>query len=142
MSMSYGYTEPKNEAVLQLMPLPEGMTVMMECDDEDGIHYVDVRETPYAVCLALVEYEGTDGNVYKHSAIYDLTECEVLHDNSYVVRLQKCPVCGEYMKPVGDILDVDQLHYSCKCGAEKLAFGTEILEPKGRPGRSQYSFGY
>lgn len=142
MSMSCGYVEPTNETVLQMMPLPEGMTIMMECDDDNGIRYVDIRETPYAACLALVEYEGTDGNMYKHIAIYDLTESEVLHDNSYVVRLQKCPVCGEYMKPVGDSIDAGELHYTCKCGAEKLAFGTDVLVREDRLGISQYSFGY
>lgn len=142
MSLSYGYHVPEQETILRLMPLPDGMTVMMESDDEDGIHYIDVRDTPYAVCLALVEYKGIDGKMYQQVSIYDLTENEILHDNSYVVRLQKCPLCGLDMKPVTDSSDADSIHYMCKCGAEKAAFGTELLERTDRLGISEYSFGY
>lgn len=72
----------------------------------------------------------------------DLTNNELIRDGSYVVRLPRCPVCGDYMNPTGDCPGAEDIRYVCKCGAEKKAFGTELIEPKGRPGLSEYSFGY
>lgn len=141
--MSNGYVR-RNEVVLRTMQLPPDSTVMLRIVDEDEneIHYRDVRETPYVYCLALIQYEDNDGNVYKDVAILDVTNNEIVYDGSFVVRLQRCPVCGKYMAPTGDCSSPEDIHYVCKCGAEKLAFGTEILVHEDHPGRSQYSFGY
>lgn len=134
----------KNEVVLQMMQLPPDSTVMLRIEDEDEneIHYRDVRETPYVCCLALVRFEYSDGNIYTGVSLFDLTNNEVIDDSSYVVRLPRCPVCGEYMTPTGDCPGSEDIRYVCKCGAEKKAFGTELIEPTNRPGLSEYSFGY
>lgn len=114
-----GLVYPRRQVIRQMMPIPEGSTVMMAVYHPDGDAWVDSRETPFQFCLALVDYEDQHGHQFNEVLPYSLTEGVVyFYSEAIVVPLQRCPVCGQWMKPelpVG-MKDPLLLTHTCDCG--------------------------
>lgn len=116
------YYKPK-QAIKQIMPLPAGMTVMMEFEDESGrMYWVDCRDTPYSMGLALVKNE--DGT-YGGDAVlpYSFSDANIMNDNSTVINLMTCPHCGKEMKPHLEDVEAADSYHTCDCGCTLRWFG-------------------
>lgn len=103
----------KDIRLLRLMPLPEGMTVMMvDTDKDDNVVMRDCAETPNCYCLAQVEDRGRV-TVYP----YELSTWGGFDVRATVVPIRYCPKCGKRLRPHMEESDTSTLHYVCtRCG--------------------------
>lgn len=110
------YVIPGEQKIKHLMPVPQEMTVMLECEDESRrMLWRDYRGTPFGICFAAVE-EIYNGERREAVRPYNLTTGEVLNDNSMVIQLQRCPKCGKLMKPQIMFCEPSEVSFSCECG--------------------------
>ena len=97
--------------LLRLMPLPEGMTVMMvDTDDDDNVVMRDCVETPNCYCLAQVEDRGRI-TVYP----YNLSSWESFDVRATVIPIRHCLRCGRRLRPHMEESDIGTLYYTCSC---------------------------
>lgn len=131
------YYKPK-QIIKQIMPLPAGMTVMMEFEDESGkMYWVDCRDTPYSIGLALVR---TEDGTYGGDAVlpYSFSDASIMNDNSMVINLMTCPHCGKEMKPHLEDVEPADAYHTCDCGCTLRWFG-EWVEEMGSPAETAQS---
>lgn len=110
--MGAGTEGYKDIRLLQIMPLPENMTVMVvDTDDDDNVVMRDCVETSNCYCLALAEDDG-ETVVYP----YALTDWNGFDVRASIVPVRKCPKCGKRMQPHMEEGEGATLHYTCGCG--------------------------
>ncbi|MCD8337887.1 MAG: hypothetical protein LUD18_11605, partial [Lachnospiraceae bacterium] len=116
------------QTIKQIMPLPAGMTVMIEFEDEYGkMYWVDCRDTPYSIGLALV---GNEDGTYGGDAVlpYSFSDASVMNDNSTVINLMTCPHCRREMKPHLEDVEAADAYHTCDCGCTLRWFGEWVEE--------------
>lgn len=110
--MGAGTDGYKDIRLLQIMPLPENMTVMVvDTDDDDNVVMRDCVETSNCYCLALAE-DGGETVVYP----YALTDWNGFDTRASIVPVRQCPKCGKRMQPHMEEGEGATLHYTCACG--------------------------
>ena len=110
--MGAGTAGYKDIRLLQIMPLPENMTVMVvDTDDDDNVVMRDCVETSNCYCLALAE-DGGETVVYP----YALTDWNGFDVRASIVPVRQCPKCGKRMQPHMEEGEGATLHYTCDCG--------------------------
>ena len=98
--------------LLQIMPLPENMTVMVvDTDDDDNVVMRDCAETSNCYCLALAKDEGLT-LVYP----YELTDRNGFDIRASVIPIRYCHKCGRRLRPHMEEGEEATLYYTCDCG--------------------------
>ncbi len=111
---------------LQMMPLPENMTVMViDTDEDNNIVMRDAIETSRVYCLVLVEDAEGQRNIFP----YDLSLNGGIDLRGYTIPIRKCPNCNKRLRP-RMLAWQDDYDYICDCGHHEETWPEIKMEDK------------